>query len=46
MRSTGLDSRKKYVGVMISVAEGVWNGVVVSGVLVVSALLIDEFWIF
>lgn len=46
MKGFGLDSRKRYMSTVISVAEGLWNGIVVSGVLIVSALLIKSFWIF
>jgi len=42
MKSIGADIEKKYLGVLIAVAEGLWNGVVVSGVLIVSALLIKS----
>ena len=30
----------------MAIAEGLWNGFVVSGVLTVSAFLINKFWIF
>lgn len=45
MKSIELDFRKKYLNTVMAVAEGLWNGAVVSGVLTVSALLIKNFWI-
>lgn len=38
--------RKRYTATAIAAAEGLWNGTVVSGVLVLSAWLIKNFWIF
>lgn len=42
MKSIELDERKKHMSTVIAIAEGLWNGVVVSGVLVVSAMLIKS----
>jgi len=30
----------------MAIAEGLWNGFVISGVLTISAFLVDRFWIF
>ncbi len=46
MKTINLDSRKKYLGTLMAVAEGLWSGVVVSGVLVISAFLIKSVWLF
>jgi len=45
MRSVECSSRKKYFGIAVAVAEGLWNGAVVSGVLTISAFLIKRFWL-
>jgi len=45
MRSVECNDRKKYFGIAVAVAEGLWNGVVVSGVLAISAFLINRFWL-
>jgi len=42
MRSIQVEVRKKYLSTLVAVAEGLWNGIVVSGVLVVSVLLIKS----
>lgn len=46
MKSIQFDVRKKYMSTVMAVAEGLWNGIVVSGVLIVSAILIKSAWIF
>lgn len=44
MKSIQLEVRKKYMNTVMAVAEGLWNGIVVSGVLIVSAMLIKCVW--
>lgn len=46
MKSVRCDSRKKYLITAMAIAEGVWNGLVVSTVITISAFLVDTFWIF
>lgn len=46
MKSVEINDRKRYRDTVIAIAEGVWNGIVVSGVMTISALLIERFWIF
>lgn len=46
MKSAAYNERKKYLSTVIAIGEGVWNGVVVSGVLAISAFLVHTFWIF
>lgn len=46
MKSIQLEVRKKYMRTVVAVAEGLWNGIVVSGVLIVSAMLIKCVWFF
>lgn len=46
MKSIQVDIRKKYMSIVMAVAEGLWNGIVVSGVLTVSAMLIKSVWLF
>lgn len=46
MKSIDYDNRKKFLSTAMAIAEGVWNGVVVSGVMAISVFLIDQFWIF
>jgi hypothetical protein len=45
MKSIGLHGSKKNVATFIAIMEGLWNGAVVSAVLVVSAFLIKNFWL-
>ncbi len=40
MKNLEYNDRKKYLSTMVAVGEGIWNGIVVSGILVVSAFLI------
>lgn len=44
MKRIVVDTRKKSMLTIIAVGEGVWNGIVVSGVLAVSAMLINWAW--
>ena len=46
MKSTEYNDHKQHVGTLVAIAEGLWNGIVVSGVLTVSVVLINKFWIF
>lgn len=46
MKSMEYDNRKRYLSTAMAIAEGVWNGIVVSGVMTISVFLIDTFWIF
>ena len=46
MKSTEYNDHKQYVETLVAIAEGLWNGVVVSGVLTVSVFLISKFWAF
>lgn len=46
MKSAEYNDRKQYVDTLVAVAEGLWNGLVVSGVLTVSVFLFNKFWIF
>jgi hypothetical protein len=46
MKDIEWEARKKYFSAIMAVTEGLWNGVVISGVLAVSALLVNRFWIF
>jgi len=45
MKTVEYNDRKRYLSVVMAVAEGLWNGVVVSGVLAISAFLIKQFWL-
>lgn len=45
MKSIQHIARKKHLGTAIAIAEGIWNGIVVSAVMTVSAYLIHTFWI-
>jgi len=45
MRSVECRGRKKYFDIAVAVAEGLWNGAVVSSVLAISAFLIKSFWL-
>lgn len=40
MKNIEIGAKKKYLKTMTAVAEGLWSGIVVSGVLAVSAVLI------
>lgn len=40
MKSLEYNDRKKYLNTIAAVGEGIWNGIVVSGILVISAFLI------
>ncbi len=44
MKEIEFDTRKKSIATMLAIGEGLWNGIVVSGVLVVSAMLIKWTW--
>ncbi len=46
MKSVEYKSRRKQLDTVIAIGEGLWNGLVVSGVIAVSAFLIDTFWFF
>ncbi len=46
MKRTEYNGLKRHLETITAIAEGLWNGFVVSGVLLVSAFLMNRFWIF
>jgi len=45
MKSTEYNGRKRSLETIAAIGEGLWNGIVVSGVMLISAFLINRFWI-
>ena len=46
MKRTYLENKEAVADTLTAIAEGLWNGVVISGVLLVSALLIKHVSLF